>query len=132
MRPQPLIAVRDVEQSSRWYQMLLGCKSGHGGDLYEQLVVGDQMVMQLHKWGDHDHPNLSNPDAAPHGFGMLLWFETDQFDNALSRVRELKAEIIEEPHINPNAKHREVWIRDLDGYVVVLASPYGDTGTVSP
>jgi catechol 2,3-dioxygenase-like lactoylglutathione lyase family enzyme len=31
MRVQPLIAVRDVEASSRWYQSLLGCKSGHGG-----------------------------------------------------------------------------------------------------
>jgi hypothetical protein len=31
MRPQPLIAVTDVEASSRWYQRLLGCKSAHGG-----------------------------------------------------------------------------------------------------
>ena len=128
MLPQPLIAVRDVEKSSRWYQKLLGCQSGHGGDLYEQLMAGDRMVMQLHKWGDHDHPNLGDPDTAPHGYGVLLWFETDRFDDTLSRARELGAEVIEEPHVNPNAKHREVWIRDPDGYVVVLASPYGDTG----
>jgi hypothetical protein len=31
MRPQPLICVRDVEASSRWYQQLLGCRSDHGG-----------------------------------------------------------------------------------------------------
>ena len=128
MRPQPLIAVHDVARSSRWYQKLLGCQGGHGGDLYEQLVAGDRMVMQLHKWGDHGHPNLGDPDAAPHGFGVLLWFETAHFDDAMARVRELGAEIVEEPHVNPNAKHREVWLRDLDGYVVVLASPYGDTG----
>jgi hypothetical protein len=30
MRVPPLIAVRDVEASSRWYQELL-CASGHGG-----------------------------------------------------------------------------------------------------
>ena len=35
MRPQPLIAVSDVENSSRWYQCLLGCASGHGGKEYE-------------------------------------------------------------------------------------------------
>jgi catechol 2,3-dioxygenase-like lactoylglutathione lyase family enzyme len=128
MLPQPLIAVRDVEKSSRWYQKLLGCQSGHGGDLYEQLMAGDRMVMQLHKWGDHDHPNLGDPDAAPHGYGVLLWFETGHFDDALSRARELGAEIVEEPHVNPNAKHREVWLRDPDGYIVVLASPYGDIG----
>ena len=27
MRPQPLIAVTDVEASSRWYQRLFGCKA---------------------------------------------------------------------------------------------------------
>ena len=27
--------------------------------------------------------------------------------------------------INPNAQHRELWLRDGDGYVVVLASPDG-------
>jgi hypothetical protein len=31
MRPQPLIAVTDVEASSRWYQRLLDCQSAHGG-----------------------------------------------------------------------------------------------------
>src|SRR4051812_19885326 len=30
MRPQPLIAVADVEASSQWYQHLLGCESAHG------------------------------------------------------------------------------------------------------
>jgi hypothetical protein len=30
MRPQPLICVRDVQLSSRWYQRLLGCESAHG------------------------------------------------------------------------------------------------------
>ena len=31
MKAQPLIAVRNVERSSRWYQQLLDCQSGHGG-----------------------------------------------------------------------------------------------------
>ena len=128
MLPQPLIAVRDVERSSHWYQKLLGCTSGHGGKQYEQLLLEGRMVMQLHKWGDHDHSNLANPDEAAHGHGVLLWFETSQFDDAVKRVRDLKPEIVEEPHVNKNAQHREVWVRDPDGYIVVLASPYGDTG----
>jgi hypothetical protein len=33
---------------------------------------------------------------------------------------------IEGPMVNPNANHREVWFRDPDGYVVVLASAPGD------
>lgn len=73
MRAQPLIAVRDVAASSRWYQELLGCESGHGGPEYERLVKDGDLVLQLHAWGAHDHPNLGDPDAAPHGYGVLLW-----------------------------------------------------------
>jgi catechol 2,3-dioxygenase-like lactoylglutathione lyase family enzyme len=128
MRPQPLIAVRDVEASSRWYQQLLGCKSGHGGPNYERLVKNESLILQLHHWNDHEHPNLGTPDAAPHGYGVLLWFETDTFDAAVEHARELGAEIIDGPRVNPNAQHRELWIRDADGYIIVLASAYGDVG----
>jgi hypothetical protein len=33
----------------------------------------------------------------------------------------LRAQVVEEPHVNPNAGHREIWLRDPDGYVVVIA-----------
>jgi hypothetical protein len=87
MKPQPLIAVRDVEASSAWYQRLLGCQSGHGGREYEQLVRDGKLLMQLHHWGDHDHPNLGDSNAAPPGHGVLLWFETDDFDGAVANAR---------------------------------------------
>ena len=38
MRPQPLIAVTDVEATNRWYQRLLDCQGAHGGTEYERLV----------------------------------------------------------------------------------------------
>ena len=128
MRVQPLIAVRDVEESSRWYQRLLGCQSGHGGSHYERLLKEGELVLQLHHWNAHEHPNLGDPDAAPHGYGVLLWFQEDAFDEAVQRARDLGAEIVEEPHINAGAQHRECWMRDADGYIVVLASAYGDVG----
>lgn len=126
MRIQPLIAVRDVETSSRWYQTLLDLESGHGGGEYERLMLDGELVLQLHRWGAHDHPNLGDPHAAPHGYGVLLWFQTDAFVAAVNRARKLGAEILQEPHVNPNANHRECWLRDPDGYTIVLASGYGD------
>jgi hypothetical protein len=109
---------------------LLDCESAHGGPDYERLIKNRQLVLQLHKWNDgsDDHPNLEDADRAPHGYGVLLWFETDAFEAAVKRIRAVKAEIVERPHFNPAANHREVWIRDPDGYIVVLASPEGDTG----
>ena len=67
MRPRPLIAVADVEASSRWYQRLLG----------------------------------------------------------------MAAEVVKPPHRNPPSgdggpNHRECWLRDPDGYIVLLASPDGE------
>jgi glyoxalase/bleomycin resistance protein/dioxygenase superfamily protein len=83
----------------------------------------------LHAWDAEEHPNLVNADAAPPGHGVVLWFQLDDFDLAVERARRLGAEIIEEPHINPAPRHREIWLRDPDGYVVVVASPDGDSGS---
>jgi len=51
----------------------------------------------------------------------------NNFDAAVRRARSLKAEIVEEPHVNQQAQHKEIWIRDPDGFVVVLAGPDGKT-----
>src|SRR4051812_17957539 len=43
-----------------------------------------------------------------------------------TRAPELGALVVLDVHRNPNADHRELWIRDPDGYTVVIASPDGD------
>ena len=75
------------------------------------------------------HPNLVNAGAAPPGHGVVLWFQVDDFDAAVERARRLKAEIIEDVHFNPAPRHREIWLRDPDGYVLVIASPDGESGS---
>ena len=75
MRPQPLIAVSDVEASSRWYQRLLGCQSAHGGAEYERLVSGNTLILQLHRFDvAHHHGPIGNPKDKPYGNGVLLNF----------------------------------------------------------
>lgn len=131
LRPQPLIAVRDVEASSRFYQRLLGCESGHGGPDYERLIFDGDLVLQLHDANTADHHGIIGDPAQSYGNGVLLWFAIEAFEAAVARARELRAEIVHEPHVNPNARQRECWLRDLDGYTVVLASPPGDIEAVS-
>ena len=138
MRPQPLIAVADVEASSRWYRQLLGCDSAHGGPEYERLTAAGKLVMQLHAWDvDHHHGPIGDRDARPYGNGVLLWFEVDDFDATIDRAIAMRAEIVMAPHRNPpdgdgGPNHRECWIRDLDGYLVVVASPDGEAGPYLP
>ena len=129
VRPQPLIAVRDVRASSRWYSQLLGADSlpDHPHrDNYDRILCSAELVLQLHAWDEEDHPNLVNADAAPVGHGVLLWFEVDDFDAAVKQARELRAQVVLEPHVNPNPNHREMWLRDPDGYVVVISSRDGE------
>ena len=136
MRPQPLICVNDVEASSRWYQRLLDCESAHGGPEYERLVTGGQLVLQLHKWEvDHHHGRIGNRDSKPYGNGVLLWFELDLdvFEAAVTRAANMQAEVVMPKHRNPptgdgGPNHWEYWLRDLDGYTIVLASPDDSAG----
>lgn len=135
MRAQPLIAVKDVEASSRWYQKLLGCRSDHGGSEYERLVDGSgTLILQLHSWVvEHHHGPIGDPESKPYGNGVLLWFEIDDFDAALVRAEELKADVVKARHRNPpdsdgGPNHWECWLRDPEGYTVVLASPDGSAG----
>ena len=129
---QPLIAVRNVRASSRWYAELLGADSlpdHRHRDLYDRITCSGQLVLQLHAWNEENHPNLVNPEAAPPGHGVLLWFEVNDFDSVVERARRLNAEVIQEPRVNPAPMHREIWLRDSDGYVVVIASPDGESVT---
>ena len=134
MRPQPLIAVHDVEASSPWYQQLLGCQSAHGGPNYERLVANGVLVLQLHQFAVEDHHGpIGDPHDRPYGNGVLLWFEVDDFDAAMARAAALGAEVVLPRHRNPPSgnggpNHWECWLRDPDGDTVVIASPDGTAG----
>lgn len=102
LRPQPLIAVQDVEASSRFYQHPLGCRSGHGGSEYERLLFEEELVLQLHdKHAGHHYGRIGDP--------------TQPFGNG----------------VNPNARQRECWMRDPDGYLVVIAGLSGTADEAS-
>jgi predicted enzyme related to lactoylglutathione lyase len=132
-RPQTLIAVHDVEASSRWYQQLLGLRSDHGGPHYERLLSGGELVLQLHSFDvEHEHGRIGDPDATL-GNGVVIWFgDVSDFDAVVARAAELSAPVVHPPHRNPPSGegngpgHREIWITDPDGYTVVVASPDGE------
>ncbi len=134
MRPQPLICVTDVEASSRWYQNLLGVRGARMvAATYEQLVKDGSLILQLHSFEtEHQHGLIGNRADRPYGNGVILWFEVDDFDAIIQRATEMKVDMILPRHRNPpetegdgGPNHWECWMRDPDGYTVVVASPYG-------
>ena len=128
MKARPMIAVADVPAASAWYQRALGLASGHGGDEYEQLVSGGEVVLQLHAWDEREHPEFGRRDDAPRGNGVVLWFHDAAIEQAHARALAAGAELLQPLHVNPLARHREFALRDLDGYRVVVAGTYGDVG----
>lgn len=123
--PQPLVVVRDVPASSRFYQQVLAADSGHGGDAYEQIVSDGEILLQLHAIDVEDHHGRLAHTDQPLGNGVLLWFEVADFEATVERVRATGAPVVQDVHTNPNARQREIWVRDPDGYLVVLAGPSG-------
>lgn len=132
-RSQPLLAVRDVEAASRWYQELLGLTSAHGGPEYDRLLARGELVLQLHRWDVEHHHGPVGEESSAVGNGLLVWFgEVSDFAGVVGRADRLGATVLRAPHRNPptgdgvGPGHREIWVRDLDGYTVVVASPDGE------
>ena len=130
---QTMLMVRDVEASSGWYQRLLGLESDHGGPEYERLLADGALVLQLHHHEVEHHHGLIGDSGSALGNGVLVWFgEVSDFDGVVARAAELQATIKQPVHRNPpegqgnGPGHREIWIEDLDGYTVVVASPDGE------
>lgn len=124
MQPITMLTCASVSGSSEWYQRTLGLVGGHGGDEYEMLMHNDTLVLQLHRLEADEHPYLVRPDE-PFGNGVAIWFETTDYRAVVERAHSAGATVLEDDHVNPLAHHREIWLRDPDGYVVVVSSPHG-------
>lgn len=122
----PIIAVRDLEASCRWYQTLFGCKS-YGRDSLKTLTdENGSALLCLHKWGEHEHPTMMDAGITP-GNGLILYFRTDRLEKIRENARSLGAQIEEDVHVNPNSRREEFSIRDLDGYYITITR-YHDYG----
>jgi catechol 2,3-dioxygenase-like lactoylglutathione lyase family enzyme len=118
-----IIGVRDVARSFEWYQSLLGLPlTQPAHDYFGTIETGGNVLLCLHRWGDHEHPPLASPDRAEPGNGLLLFFRVDDFDHALSRARALVNSLEEDPHLNANTGTKEFALRDPDGYYVMVSA----------
>lgn len=116
----PIIAVKDVEASSRWYQTIFGCRSMHGGKEFDILVSeNDDVLICLHKWEAHGHPTMTNPKITP-GNGLILYFRTSRMKQIRENVAKSGSAIEEDIHLNPNSTKMEFSLRDPDGYYLTI------------
>lgn len=67
---------------------------------------------------------MGDPLQKQYGNGVLLRFDLDDFDAAVQRAQALPAEVTRLPAWSEHCQW-ECWLRDPDGYAVVLTSPFG-------
>lgn len=100
-----IIAVKDLRSSSKWYELVFECKNKHGGDDFAVLVSKtDEILLCLHKWGEHEHPTMINPDITS-GNGLILYFRTDHMNLIRKNLKKLDYQVEEEIHQNLNSKN---------------------------
>jgi predicted enzyme related to lactoylglutathione lyase len=116
----PIIAVKDVEASAKWYQQVFGFSREHGGKEFAVLVSeNNEILLCLHKWEDHHHPTMTNPNITP-GNGLILYFRTENMDTIRQNVEQTSSIIEEDVHLNPNSLKKEFSLRDPDGYYLTI------------
>jgi len=121
MKIDPIIAVRDVEESSKWYQSVFACNSMHGGEEFDVLVSKEREVMLcLHKWGEHDHPTMKNPDLIS-GNGLILYFRTENMEEIRANLKKMDYAVEREIQSNPNSQQREFSVIDPNGYYLTVS-----------
>ncbi|VTP97893.1 VOC family protein [Sphingobacterium daejeonense] len=124
----PIIAVKDVLSSSRWYEELFGLKSKHGGSNFAVLQdESGETVICLHEWGSHNHPSMTDPTILP-GNGLILYFKTTDFESIRGKAEEMEVQIIQDTHLNTNSNRLEFSIKDLDGYYISITEYHNYQG----
>ena len=94
--------------------------------LFAAEPYASPLLLQLHRWDAHEHGFLGSPDA-PVGNGTSLWFQVADrasFDAAWQRAADARADVLAEPAWNPLAHHHEFVVRDPDGYVAAVHTPF--------
>lgn len=116
----PIIAVKDVRDSSDWYESVFGCKRTHGGDDFAVLKdAHGEILICLHKWGEHQHPTMTDPKITP-GNGLILYYKTDSLNAVRANVERMNWPVEEDVHLNPNSRKKEFSLRDPDGYYLTV------------
>ena len=124
MKCYPMLVVRDVKASSTWYQQLLGATSGHGGEEFEMIMSGHDLLLTLHHSDHVEHPGLATANETP-GSGVLIYFSVDDVNPVFERAKTLGAKLIDEPHMNEKARSVEFSLYDPDGYALTVSQWQG-------
>lgn len=117
MSTVPIICVESVEKTSELLQELFDWKSEHGGSHFDDLVDDKhRSVLWLHDFDSDHHSRFDGVGSKPLGVGFSVYVLVKDIEKTYERAKVLEQEIIEELHMNENAKFREFTLKIREGY----------------
>ena len=123
MKTEIMLFVKDVANSSAWYQNLLGAVSAHGGPEYEMLTDSEgELLFQLHKLEGDEHGVSLSDDSSIRGAGVLCYVRVDDVPEIHTKALSMNADVKSEPTFLDLAGHTEFIVKDLDGYSLAIYS----------
>ena len=128
MKIDPIIAVQDVQMSANWYERIFNLHNNHGGDNFAVLQDSSgETMLCLHRWEEHHHPSMENPNLA-HGNGLILYFKTKDYQAIYDKAKGMQIEMVEDLHRNTNSQKMEFSLYDLDGYYISITEDHNYEG----
>jgi uncharacterized glyoxalase superfamily protein PhnB len=118
----PIIAVKDVGNSTKWYEKIFGFKNsspeGHGFAVLKSET--NEIVLCLHTWEMDNHPTMIDPSIPP-GNGLILYFRTKNMDIIYQRAIKAGCNLEEDIHLNSKPMKNKFSLRDPDGYLLTVS-----------
>lgn len=128
MHSVPMLFVRDVEATSRWFQSFLGVQSGHGGPEFELLLADGNNLLQLHLIEEDHHDHAVKLDG-PLGHGVVVVIYVNSAAECFEKAQELNVETISELAFNEQVNMHEFSVRDPNGYsLMICEAPWAKSG----
>ena len=123
MKSDVMFFARDVQASSKWYQQLLGARSGHGGPEYEMIVDEEgTLLLQLHHLESEEHNVGVEDEGTLRGAGVLVYITVPDVVATWKRAQSMNADIVSKPPFIQLAGHTEFVVRDPDGYALAVCT----------
>jgi len=128
MKIDPILAVKNVPKSSTWYQSIFDWNSMHGGNEFEVLTnAQDEVMLCLHKWGEHNHPTMMDSEMK-NGNGIILYFRVENINSIRDKLKRHAHLVETEIALSQNSGKKEFSLRDPDGYFIIIAEHHNYQG----
>jgi lactoylglutathione lyase len=121
---QVRLLVDNFDACFRFYRDVLGLPVGFGeeGDVYADFRIGNDATLAL--FGRRDMAAaIGAQESAKGGDQVVITFQVDDLDRALTRLREYNVELVAPPMDRPEWGERTAHLRDPDGNLIEIFVP---------